>query len=482
MAGKFYGVRVTEQKTSTATPTSLTSGITIAFGTAPVQKVSGSVNQVVVAQTYEEAAAALGYSDDWDTYTLCEVMYTHFKLYGVAPVLFVNVLDPSKHKESVTDEEHSIVNGQAAITDDAIAETIVVKTGSTTLVAGTDYDVFYQDGACIIEALDEGKMKGASGVKVTYDKVSVESLTDLKTELIGGYDVTTGETTGLELMDKAYFAGGILPDMLIAPGFSHIPEIAAVMAAKTTFSTVFRASCICDLDTESAKTYQQAITTKEEDAAYQNIKQVVCWPMLGNGDLTFHMSTHYAALQGSVDADNGAIPSAVASNHQLMADKAVLADGTEIIMDINQANYLRNQGVVSAFNFVNGFTLWGAYNACYPVNTDVKDIFINISRMFGYIANTCILTFWSKIDRNLTPRFAENIVDQVNQRINSWTGSGHLLGGRCVMLASENSTADIMSGIVRIHIYATPPSPAQEVDFVLEYDASYVASAFGLDT
>lgn len=482
MSGKFYGVRVTEQKTSTATPTSLTSGITIAFGTAPVQKVSGSVNQVVVAQTYEEAAAALGYSDDWDTYTLCEVMYTHFKLYGVAPVLFVNVLDPSKHKESVTDEEHSIVNGQAAITDDAIADSIAVKAGSTTLAAGTDYDVFYQDGACIIEALEGGKMTGAGSVKVTYDKVSVESLSDLKSELIGGYNVSTGETTGLELMDKAYFAGRILPDLLIAPGFSQDEEIAAIMAAKTVFSTVFRATCICDLDTESVKTYQQAITTKEETAAYQNIKQIVCWPMLGNGDLTFHTSAHYAALQASVDEDNDGIPSEVASNHKLMADKAVLADGTEIVMDLNQANYLRYNGIVTAYNFVNGFTLWGAYNACAPTNTDVKDQIISVSRMFEHVANSCVLTFWDKIDRRLTPRFAASIVDRVNQWMNSLTSSGHLLGGRCEMLAGENSTADITAGIVRLHIYMTPPSPAQEVDFVLEYDASYVASAFGLDS
>jgi hypothetical protein len=34
-----------------------------------------------------------------------------------------------------------------------------------------------------------------------------------------------------------------------------------------------------------------------------------------------------------------------------------------------------------------------------------------------------------------------------------------------------------MAGIIKAHIYMTPPSPAQEIDFVLEYDAEYVASA-----
>ena len=36
---------------------------------------------------------------------------------------------------------------------------------------------------------------------------------------------------------------------------------------------------------------------------------------------------------------------------------------------------------------------------------------------------------------------------------------------------------NLMAGIIRIHVYLTPPSPMQELDFVLEYDASYVETA-----
>ena len=34
-----------------------------------------------------------------------------------------------------------------------------------------------------------------------------------------------------------------------------------------------------------------------------------------------------------------------------------------------------------------------------------------------------------------------------------------------------------MAGIVKLHVFMTPPAPAQEIDFTLEYDASYVESA-----
>jgi hypothetical protein len=45
------------------------------------------------------------------------------------------------------------------------------------------------------------------------------------------------------------------------------------------------------------------------------------------------------------------------------------------------------------------------------------------------------------------------------------------------MIESENPVTNLMQGIVKLHVYLTPPSPAQEIDFTLEYDASYVTAA-----
>jgi phage tail sheath protein FI len=45
------------------------------------------------------------------------------------------------------------------------------------------------------------------------------------------------------------------------------------------------------------------------------------------------------------------------------------------------------------------------------------------------------------------------------------------------MLESENPLTSLMAGKIKLHVYMTPPSPAQEIDFVLEYDADYVTSA-----
>ncbi|MCD8052258.1 MAG: phage tail protein [Clostridiales bacterium] len=483
MASSFYGVRVIEEATSAGSPTTAASGIVIAFGTAPIQQVDGTANEIVVANSYDEAVSALGYSDDWDKYTLCEAIYCHFRLYSMSPLLLVNVLDPAAHCTAVEEQTYTLTNDKVELSGDAIADTIVVKGGGATLTAGTDYDVFYEDGNCYIEALTGGAIKNDSLAEITvsYSAVDFEA-EDLVSDIIGGYDVNTGKSTGMELMDMAYFKGRVLPDIMIAPGFSQYSEVAAVMAAKATFSTVFRCVCICDLDTTTNLSYQQAVESKAADASFLNEKQILCWPMVALNDQKYHMSTQLASLMSQVDSNNDDVPSRAASNQVMQADSTILADGTEVLLDLTQSNYLRANGIVTAYNFVNGFTAWGVYTAMVTESTDPKDVFINIVRMFNYVANSIILTFWSRIDENLTPRYAESIVDEINIWLNSLASSEHLLGARCALNSDENPTEDLLAGIVRVHIYMTPPTPAQEIDAYVEYDVDYVATAFSTDS
>ena len=125
-----------------------------------------------------------------------------------------------------------------------------------------------------------------------------------------------------------------------------------------------------------------------------------------------------------------------------------------------------------------GFKCWGNYTACYPTNTDVKDYFIPVSRMFDFVANTLIVTFWDNLDVPMDRRMVDSIVDSANIWLNGLVGDGAILGGRVEMLESENPTNNLMAGIVKFHVYITPPSPAQEIDFTLEYDVSYLEEAF----
>ena len=45
------------------------------------------------------------------------------------------------------------------------------------------------------------------------------------------------------------------------------------------------------------------------------------------------------------------------------------------------------------------------------------------------------------------------------------------------MLESENPLTALMAGRAKFHVYLTPPAPLQQMDWVLEYDTSYLTAA-----
>ena len=97
-----HGVRVLEQATSIVAPILGTAGLQVVFGTAPINLADDPykvTNTPLIAYSWAEAVKQLGYSADYKNYTLCEAMYASFQLIGVAPVIFINVLDPKKHKK-----------------------------------------------------------------------------------------------------------------------------------------------------------------------------------------------------------------------------------------------------------------------------------------------------------------------------------------------------------------------------------------------
>ena len=114
-----HGVRVLEQATGVVAPITGTAGLQVVFGTAPINLAkdpTGVTNKPVIAYSWAEAVEQLGYSDDWESYTLCQSMYASFKLFGVAPVIFVNVLDPATHKTAVsTAAELDVASLQATL-------------------------------------------------------------------------------------------------------------------------------------------------------------------------------------------------------------------------------------------------------------------------------------------------------------------------------------------------------------------------------
>ena len=378
-----HGINVSRADTAVATPNTATCGIPFVIGTAPLSKATGTAATAglpVLCTSYDEAKEHLGYDDDWAKYTVCEVMYYHFKLCACQPVIFLPV----------------------------------------------------------------GETAEASDVAAAVEQV--------------------------ELCLTMF---GIVPDLIMAPGFSNDATVAAVLDAKAgSINGMFTGKALVDI---SAKTYTAAVQAKNSGTYTE--KTILCWPNGTLGDLRFHGSTVEAGCLAETDTGNEGIPYESPSNKTVHIDGLCDDDGNTINLTYNQALVVDAAGICTFLNFMGGWTAWGNHTACYPKSTDVKDYFIPLSRMFDYVSNTLIKTFWSKLDKPMNRRLIDTILDSANIWLNGLVGTGYLLGARVEMLENENPLTSLMAGKIKLHVYMTPPSPAQEIDFVLEYDADYVTSA-----
>lgn len=476
-----HGVYTSEVPTSIVPAVNTMAGLPVIFGTAPIHLASdpAAVNRPVLCYSYAEAVASLGYCKDWKNYTLCEAIYSQFSLYNRAPVVFVNVLDPEKHKQSVENTEVTMTKNEGMVTDPVLLSTLVVKAQAgegAALTKGTDYEAAYDSyGHLIITALEEGTAYNAGTLYASYDKLDPDAVTE--DDIIGGVDISTGAYTGLETLNQVFPLYGIVPGLVLAPGWSDNPEVASVMVAKAgNINSHFQAMVLTDV-ADTIKKYTDVPTWKN-NFNYTNAQEVVCWPRVRNGDDIYHMSVHLLGVMATVDSANGDIPYESPSNKSMQITGTCLEDGTEVILGPDEAAYLNGQGIVTALNFIGGWKAWGNRTACYPSNTDPKDAFISIRRMFNWHAQTFIQTYWVKVDKPINKRLIQTVVDSENIRLNGLVAQGVLLGARVEFREDENPTTNLLDGIIKFHTYFTPPTPARVIENVIEYDPDYFSTLF----
>ena len=487
-----HGIYISDVPTSVVPPVTIQSGIPVVFGTAPINLATegagtggiGATNVPIMCETYADFVEQLGYCTDWADYTLCEAAYAFFQLFAVTPVIFVNVLDPAVHFTTVTNQADTLSAGAVTLADSGILlSTLVVKltTAGQALVLNTDYTAaFNTSGQVVITYISGGAITSASSaLVVTYNKLNPSGVTSAS--IIGGVNSTTGALTGLSLISQVFPLFRLVPGQILAPHWSTIPAVAAVMESMAgSINGCFRAMALVDVPTAGtgAVTQYSAVPAWINANNYTFERQIVCWPKVSLSGQIFHMSTQIAALNCLTDSQNNNIPYQSPSNNSLQMDSLVLASGTPVVMDMVAANYLNGNGIMTALNWIGGWKAWGNYTAAYPASTDPKTVFISIRRMFDYIGNQFILTYWQKVDKPINRVLIETLVDSENIVLNGLTSQGYILGGNMQFLASENPTTNLMSGIIKFHTYITPPAPAQEIDDSLEYDTSYLSTLF----
>ena len=374
-----HGVYIQEEATAVQVPKTGNSSVQVVVGTAPVnmaENPSEAVNVPILANSGTEAMAALGYSVDFKNFTLCQTMFATSNLFQVSPVVYINVLDPAKHNKELAEAEYQVNQKQAVIEKEGIIlEGLTVKnsTGDIELKAGEDYSAAFDSttGFLTITMLAGGKGAAATAIKVSGKVIDPSKVT--KEDVIGAVDPSTGAETGAQVIRQVYPRLGIVPGLILAPGWSQIPEVGLALAAKAAkINGVYSAMALLDLDTAKAKKYTDTKSVKEE-SGYTSPFCYPLWPCDRVGEYILAKSAVAGAMIQYMASDNEDVPNQSPSNHLLGVGGQCLEDGTEVYLDQDQANTVNGYGVTTAIN-QNGYRLWGNYTAAILNNLQEGDV------------------------------------------------------------------------------------------------------------
>lgn len=426
-------------------------------------------------------------------WTLLEAAKSHFRVYGVGPIVCINVIDPedADHVASATAELHQLVDGAVKLQPytspdlpiiGVLADTVVVKNhnGTTTYVEDTDYTLaFDADGYLVVSTISDGDIADDAVLSVTFDYLDPSGVTNA--DIIGGYNGVTGVYTGLEVVEQVVPQLKKVPGLIVVPQYSQEPTVAARMAAiAASINETFSCLALTDLSTDAGDiaTYDDAAAWKS-DNGYTSKYQVALWPKVKWGDDVYHASTVEACRINLTDSENAGIPYVSPSNKPVSVSATVLDDGTELFLTKPQADTLNEAGICTFRNGLGGWVTWGNRTAAYPTNTDPKDMWIPIRRMFNWLAARVVLTHDRDVDNPINRRLVQLVLNTLTGLINSLVTSGALFdGSKIEFLASDNPTTDLADGKAKWRLTIAPPPPGENLVFIFEYDPELITSLF----
>lgn len=466
-----HGVRTTETATS-LTAIKTDSIVPFYVGTAPINMCKNqNVNEPILCYSYAEAVENFGFINDFENYTLCEAIDAHFSKFGSAPIVLVNVLDPKTHKKSIQSQSVTLGEDKTAVIKEKgiLLNTIVINPEITFETE------FNENGEVIIIQTGEEEVPGKN-LTVNFEKLDPTMVKN--TDIVGGIDGESGKRKGFECISTVFPKYRLIPNLLLSPKYSMDTTVAAVMETKANLiNGHFKGFAIVDIDSSKLKKYSEVPKEKNTNNLTSSFLEV-CYPKVKLGETQYHLSTQVACLIQSLAAKNDGIPYKSPSNEQIKADSTCLADGADVFLGLDEANYLNENGVTTAINWIGGWKAWGNRTGAYPAITDPKDSFIASRLMFNFLINSLVQTYWQKVDNPTNKNLITTITDSVNIWLNGLQAAGKIIGGRVEFRDIDNPAIDLLDGKIKFKLFFSPSIPAEDICFDLEIDTAYYNNLF----
>ena len=462
------------------------------IGTAPINLIrgyaeKGLTNMPIKVANMSDAQSKLGYSDNWEGFTLCEAFAQHFDntVGNVGPIYIVNVLDPDTHKKAeATTEELTFTNQRAEFENsDIILDTFAIADK----VEGVDYSLEYNfaKGTVVVKLLTESE---TDTLQCSYNTVDTAAV---KEGDIIGQTTEDGQYTGLHALKLIYQYHNAVLNLLAAPGWSQIPAVyKAMVSVVQKLNGHWDGFVNADIPLEDAEgnpinTIAKAIAWKAANG-YTSEFSKVYWPQIKDGSgRVFHLSTAGQATMLRVDLSHEGVPFESPSNKEIMATAQYFgAAAKNNGFDQQTANGLNEKGITTACFWGGQWVLWGPHTAAFAYNggTDARAIFdVNI-RMLMHITNSFQMDHGTEIDAPMTPQDRDTVLNFERQKLDTLLGIGALIGTPSVeFLETENSETDMMNGdfVWNFSVTNTPPfkSGTARVSYTDEGFAAFFETA-----
>ena len=428
--------------------------IAVYVGAAPVNLVRGYtkyVNAPVKLANFSAAKRYMGYSDNWASFDLCEAIGTHLDNASgnAGPIVAINVLDPATHKKQTqTTKELTFVNGRAMIESDTIVLDTLVLADK---VEGTDFSIDYDftKGQVIINSIGTAIV---GTVSASYDEVDPTLIT--AEDIIGGV-TSAGVYTGLGCVDLIYQELGLIPNLILCPKWSALPEVYnAMVKAGTKINGHWDAFVYADIPvldgSTKVDTIEAAITWKDSKG-YTNERSKVFWPQNKDTLGRIHHASVLAAWRTQlVDEGNNGVAMETCSNKAVpVAAHYFGADSTNRGFDQTRANELNAVGITTTVYWGGQWVLWGPHTAAYKHGsvTDNRNIFDNSIRMMMFVSNSFQQEHALVIDSPMTRAMADTIRMREQEKLDAWAAMGAFIGEPvCEFREDDNSTDDLVEG------------------------------------
>jgi phage tail sheath protein FI len=481
----MHGVYIQESPTPLKVPVPVDSALPVAVGVAPVHRLenpAAAVNNPSLIFSYGEGVADMGYSDDWKKFPLSEVLYSQMRVHAISPLVLINVWNPLTGAQNVAAPTLPVINGIATIDDSmAMISSVTVHNANSEnpdYIRGQDYSLKYDGDKLLVTIIEDGSIPAnVITLSVTYKQASVVGVTKL--DITGGVDQATNKRTGMELITEVFLAFQKITGFILAPGWSHNPEIYALMCSKAkNLGYGFTCIALADLPTTGQYVNYQNLPEWKNDNSYVDVYSFLTWPCVAIGDRIFHGSTRMAAMYGEVDNKNGGLPYEQASNKTLSMTSMCDENGNVIpMLSEEQANYLNENGIGTFINF-DGWRAWGVETAAYPGNTDIKDFERGVRRMFSYVQNVVNRTMRQNVDKPTTRLLIDSVLLTANEYLNTLKSRNAIIGGFVEFLRDDNNNQSIMGGQLLFRVNLTPPNAAKALVFDFVYDPDLLDGLF----